>query len=46
MTLMEPVQITKQIAKVFDDLGIPYLVGGSLASSLQEFPDPLMMLIL
>ncbi len=38
MTLTEPIQITKQITKVLDDLGIPYLVGGSLASSLHGIP--------
>ncbi len=38
MTLTEPIQITKHIANAFDDLGIPYLVGGSLASSLHGIP--------
>jgi len=38
MILAEPIQVTKLIAKVFDRLQIPYLVGGSLASSLHGIP--------
>ena len=38
MPLAEPVQITQRIAQTFDGLGIPYLVGGSLASSLHGIP--------
>ena len=38
MILAEPIQITQLIAKVFDRLQIPYLVGGSLASSLHGIP--------
>jgi hypothetical protein len=38
MVLAEPVQITQQIAKVFDRLNIRYFVGGSLASSLHGVP--------
>jgi hypothetical protein len=38
MTLSEPLQITQLIADVFDRLDIPYLVGGSLASSLHGIP--------
>jgi len=38
MILAEPIQVTQLIAKVFDRLQIPYLVGGSLASSLHGIP--------
>jgi len=38
MVLAEPVQITYQIAQELDRLGIPYFVGGSLASSLHGVP--------
>jgi hypothetical protein len=38
MILAEPIQITQLIANVFDQLQIPYLVGGSLASSLHGIP--------
>ncbi|MCP4110861.1 MAG: hypothetical protein GY749_35920 [Desulfobacteraceae bacterium] len=38
MVLAEPVQITQLIAEVFDRLQIPYLTGGSLASSLHGIP--------
>ena len=38
MILSEPIQVTQLIAKVFDRLQIPYLVGGSLASSLHGIP--------
>ena len=38
MILGEPLQITKQIADVFNDLKIHYMIGGSLASSLHGIP--------
>ena len=38
MILAEPIQVTQLIAKVFDRFQIPYLVGGSLASSLHGIP--------
>jgi hypothetical protein len=38
MILAEPIQVTLLIANVFDRLQIPYLVGGSLASSLHGIP--------
>lgn len=38
MTLAEPIQITRQIAIVFEELNIPYYVVGSLASSLYGIP--------
>ena len=38
MTLAEPVQITRQIAVVFEKLKIPYYVVGSLASSFHGIP--------
>lgn len=38
MDLAEPVQITRLIAEVFERFQIPYLVGGSLASSLHGVP--------
>ena len=38
MTLIEPLQITQLVADVFERLNIPYLVGGSLASSLHGIP--------
>jgi len=38
MILAEPIQVTLLVTKVFDRLQIPYLVGGSLASSLHGIP--------
>ena len=38
MNLAEPVQITQQVAKILEEVGIRYLVGGSLASSLHGIP--------
>ena len=38
MVLAEPLQIACQIARIFELLGIRYLVGGSLASSLHGIP--------
>ena len=34
----EPIEVTLEIAKVLEDLGVEYLVGGSLASSLHGHP--------
>jgi len=30
----EPVEVTLQVTAVFENLGVPYLIGGSLASTL------------
>jgi len=38
MILGEPLQITKQIADIFQDIKIHYMIGGSLASSLYGIP--------
>jgi hypothetical protein len=38
MILAEPIQVTQLLVKVFDRLQIPYLVSGSLASSLHGIP--------
>ena len=38
MNLAEPIQITQSVVEVFKQLQIPYLVGGSLASSLHGIP--------
>jgi hypothetical protein len=38
MTLAEPLAITLAVVRVLDKLGIPYLVGGSLASSVHGIP--------
>ncbi len=38
MNLGEPIEVTQQIARTFERLGILYLVGGSLASSLHGIP--------
>jgi hypothetical protein len=38
MSLAEPIQITQRLAREFERLGIRYLVGGSLASSLHGIP--------
>jgi len=38
MILAEPIQITSRIARELDRLGIRYLIGGSLASSLHGVP--------
>lgn len=38
MNLPEPFQITQRVVEVFERLQIPYLVGGSLASSLHGIP--------
>ena len=38
MNLAEPVQISQQLAQVLEALNIPYLIGGSLASSLYGIP--------
>lgn len=38
MQLSEPLQVTTLLAQVLDELQIPYLVGGSLASSIHGIP--------
>ena len=38
MILAEPLRITQCVTKVLEQLNIPYLVGGSLASSLHGIP--------
>jgi hypothetical protein len=38
MSLSEPLQVTRLIAREFDRLNIRYLIGGSLASSLHGVP--------
>lgn len=36
--LSEPVLVVAKLARAFDDLGIRYVVGGSLASSIYGIP--------
>jgi hypothetical protein len=36
--LSDPIIVVARLARVLDDLGIPYLVGGSLASSVYGIP--------
>src|SRR3954452_25350121 len=36
--LSEPLHVVAKLARVFDELGIRYVVGGSLASSLHGIP--------
>jgi len=38
MTLADPIRVVTKVTKVLQDLGIRYLVGGSLASSLHGIP--------
>jgi len=38
MPLSEPLRITLEVARVLEELGVPYLLGGSLASSLHGIP--------
>ena len=38
MTLAEPIAITLQVTQALDKLGVAYLVGGSLASSVHGIP--------
>ena len=38
MTLASPIRITRLVAEIFDKLNIPYMVGGSLASSVHGIP--------
>jgi len=37
-TFSESLSVADRIARVFENLGIPYAIGGSLASSLHGFP--------
>lgn len=34
----DPLVVVVKVAQIFDDLGIPYVVGGSLASSMYGIP--------
>ena len=37
----EPIEVTLKVTKLFARLGVPYLIGGSLASTLQTMlPAP------
>lgn len=36
----EPVEVTLKVTDVFEKLGIPYLIGGSLASTLYGMVPP------
>jgi len=38
LMLSEPILVVERLVRAFDDLGIPYLVGGSLASSFYGIP--------
>ncbi|MFH1469270.1 MAG: nucleotidyl transferase AbiEii/AbiGii toxin family protein [Pseudomonadota bacterium] len=38
MLLAEPIEVTLALGRVLDALGVPWLVGGSLASSLHGIP--------
>ena len=38
MPLTETLAVTRQVAAIFEELGIPYVVGGSVASSLHGIP--------
>lgn len=38
MSLTKPIEITQQVTQTLDAIGIPYFVGGSLASSLHGLP--------
>jgi len=38
MTLANPIRITHLVAEIFEKLNIPYMVGGSLASSVHGIP--------
>lgn len=38
MTLLDPIFVAQLVADAFDRLNIPYLIGGSLASSLHGIP--------
>ena len=38
MTLLDPIFVAQLVADVFDHLNIPYLIGGSVASSLHGIP--------
>ena len=36
--LSDPLAVVARLAEIFDNLGIPYVVGGSLASSVYGLP--------
>jgi hypothetical protein len=38
MTLAEPIAVTLEVTSSLEELGVRYLVGGSLASSLHGIP--------
>ena len=38
MPLAEVLEVTLRVARILEELGVPYLVGGSLASSLHGIP--------
>jgi hypothetical protein len=38
MLLAEPIEVTLDLGRILDTLGVPWLVGGSLASSLHGIP--------
>ncbi len=38
MPLTETLAVTRQVAAIFEELGMPYVVGGSVASSLHGIP--------
>ena len=38
MILSEPIEVTLRVVRVLDELTVPYLVGGSIASSLHGIP--------
>lgn len=38
MELAEALQVSREVAAVLERLGVPYLLGGSLASSLHGIP--------
>ena len=38
MPLTETLAVTQQVAAIFEELGIPYVIGGSVASSLHGIP--------
>ena len=36
--LTEPLRVVADVARVLDEMGVPYVVGGSLASSMYGIP--------